>query len=101
MQFTEEQVAKAQPTRLTPTEIEAVAREIASLNADRVRLKAMHKDKIKGMKSGQTKSIKFCRSACMDEDLKNEAPISSFPKMAALQLKIFPHSGTLFSMHLR
>lgn len=40
----------ALPTRLTPTEIEAIARDIASLNADRARLKAMHKEKIKGMR---------------------------------------------------
>ena len=38
------------PTRLTPAEIEAIAQNIASLNADRARLKAMHKEKIKGMK---------------------------------------------------
>lgn len=41
---------KALPTKIYPTEIEAIAREIASLNADRARLKAMHKEKIKGMK---------------------------------------------------
>lgn len=43
---------KALPTKLYPTEIEAIAREIASLSADRARLKAMHKEKIKGMKRG-------------------------------------------------
>ena len=40
------------PTRLSPAEIEAIAQNIASLNADRVRLKAMHKEKIKGMRKG-------------------------------------------------
>ena len=40
------------PTKLTPAEIEAIAQDIASLNADRARLKAMHKEKIKGMKKG-------------------------------------------------
>ena len=43
---------RALPTRLTPAEIEAIARNIASLNADRAKLKAMHKEKIKGMKRG-------------------------------------------------
>ena len=43
---------RALPTRLTPTEIETIARNIASLNADRARLKAMHKEKIKGMIKG-------------------------------------------------
>lgn len=38
------------PTKLYPTEIEAIAQNIASLNADRARLKAMHNEKIKGMK---------------------------------------------------
>jgi hypothetical protein len=38
------------PTKLYPTEIEAIARDIASLNADRARLKAMHKEKIKRMR---------------------------------------------------
>ena len=41
---------KSLPTKLYPTEIEAIAQNIASLNADRARLKAMHKEKIKGMK---------------------------------------------------
>ena len=41
---------KSLPTKLYPTEIEAIARDIASLNADRARLKAKHKEKIKGMK---------------------------------------------------
>ena len=41
---------RALPTRLTPAEIETIAQNIASLNADRARLKAMHKEKIKGMK---------------------------------------------------
>ena len=40
------------PTKLTPTEIEAIAQDIASLSAGRARLKAMHKEKIKGMKRG-------------------------------------------------
>ena len=40
------------PTKLTPVEIEAIARNIASLDADRARLKAMHKEKIKGMRKG-------------------------------------------------
>ena len=43
---------RALPTRLSPTEIEAIAQNIASLNADRARLKAMHKEKIKGMRKG-------------------------------------------------
>lgn len=43
---------RALPTRLSPTEIEAIARNIASLNADRAKLKAKHKEKIKGMKKG-------------------------------------------------
>ena len=43
---------KSLPTRLSPAEIEAIAQNIASLNADRVRLKAMHKEKIKGMRKG-------------------------------------------------
>ena len=43
---------KALPTKIYPTEIEAIAREIASLNADRAKLKAKHKEKIKGMKMG-------------------------------------------------
>lgn len=43
---------RALPTRLTPAEIEAIAQNIAALNADRARLKAMHKEKIKGMKKG-------------------------------------------------
>ena len=45
-----ERYYKSLPARLNPTEIEAIARDIASLNADRARLKAMHKEKIKGMK---------------------------------------------------
>ncbi|WP_295684710.1 nuclease-related domain-containing protein [uncultured Fibrobacter sp.] len=47
-----ERYYKSLPARLNPTEIEAIARDIASLNADRARLKAMHKEKIKGMKRG-------------------------------------------------
>ena len=43
---------KSLSTKLYPTEIEAIARNIASLNADRARLKATHKEKIKGMKRG-------------------------------------------------
>ena len=43
---------KALPTKLYPTEIEAIARNIASLNADRARLKAMHKQKIRGKRKG-------------------------------------------------
>ena len=43
---------RALPTRLSPAEIESIARSIASLNADRARLKAMHKEKIKGMRKG-------------------------------------------------
>lgn len=43
---------RALPTKLTPAEIEAIARNIASLNADRARLKAMHKQKIRGMRKG-------------------------------------------------
>ena len=43
---------KSLPTKLYPTEIEAIAQNIASLNADRARLKAMHKEKIKGMQRG-------------------------------------------------
>ena len=43
---------RALPTRLTPAGIEAIAQNIASLNADRARLKAMHKQKIRGMRKG-------------------------------------------------
>jgi len=43
---------RAMPTRLTPAEIKAIAWNIVLLNADRARLKAMHKEKIKGMKKG-------------------------------------------------
>lgn len=43
---------KSLPTKLYPTEIETIALNIASLNADRAKLKAMHKEKIKGMKKG-------------------------------------------------
>ena len=43
---------RALPTKLYATEIEAIAQNIASLNADRTRLKAMHKEKIKGMRKG-------------------------------------------------
>ena len=43
---------KALPTKLYAPEIENIAREIATLNTDRARLKAMHKEKIKGMKKG-------------------------------------------------
>jgi hypothetical protein len=38
------------PTRMNSQEIESAARNIAALNSDRARLKAMHKEKIKGMK---------------------------------------------------
>lgn len=41
---------KALPTKLYAPEIEAIAKEIALLSADRARLKAMHKEKIRGMK---------------------------------------------------
>ncbi|MBR5413666.1 MAG: NERD domain-containing protein [Fibrobacter sp.] len=41
---------RALPTKLYPTEIEAIAQNIASLNADRARLKAMHKKKIQEMR---------------------------------------------------
>ena len=43
---------KALPTKLYAPEIETIAREIATLNVDRAGLKAMHKEKIKGMKKG-------------------------------------------------
>ena len=43
---------KSLPTKLYPTEIETIALNIASLNADRARFKVMHKEKIKGMKKG-------------------------------------------------
>ncbi|MBO4827845.1 MAG: NERD domain-containing protein [Fibrobacter sp.] len=43
---------KTLPTKLYPTEIEAIAQDIASLNADRARLKAKHKQKIRGMRKG-------------------------------------------------
>ena len=38
------------PTRMNTQEIESAARSIASLNSDRARLKAMHKQKIRGMR---------------------------------------------------
>lgn len=41
---------KSLPTKLYPTEIETIALNIASLNADRAKLKAMHKEKITGMR---------------------------------------------------
>ena len=44
---------KSLPTKLYPTKIEPIAQNIASLNEDRVRLKAKHKEKIKGMKNIQ------------------------------------------------
>ncbi|MBO7551086.1 MAG: NERD domain-containing protein [Fibrobacter sp.] len=47
-----ERYYKSLPARLNPTEIETIAQDIASLNVDRARLKAMHKKKIKGMKRG-------------------------------------------------
>ena len=40
------------PTRMNTQEIESAARNIASLNSDRARLKAMHKEKIRGMRKG-------------------------------------------------
>jgi len=43
---------KALPTKLYAPEIETIAREIATLNVDRAGLKAMHKEKIRGMKKG-------------------------------------------------
>ena len=45
-----EKYYRAQPTKISPAEIKAIARNIASLNADRARLKAMHKEKIRGMR---------------------------------------------------
>ena len=38
------------PTRMNTQEIESAARNIASLNSNRARLKAMHKQKIRGMR---------------------------------------------------
>jgi hypothetical protein len=38
------------PTRMNTEEIENAAQSIASLNSDRARLKAMHKQKIRGMR---------------------------------------------------
>ena len=43
---------RALPTRLYAPEIETIAREIATLNVDRAGFKAMHKEKIRGMKKG-------------------------------------------------
>ena len=40
------------PTRMSAQEIENAAQSIASLNSDRARLKAMHKQKIRGMRKG-------------------------------------------------
>jgi hypothetical protein len=40
------------PTRMNTQEIESAARNIASLSSDRARLKAMHKQKIRGMRKG-------------------------------------------------
>ena len=40
------------PTRMNAQEIENAAQSIASLNSDRARLKAMHKQKIRGMRKG-------------------------------------------------
>lgn len=40
------------PTRMNTQEIESAARNIAALNSDRARLKAMHKQKIRGMRKG-------------------------------------------------
>ena len=40
------------PTRMNTQEIESAARNIATLNSDRTRLKAMHKQKIRGMRKG-------------------------------------------------
>ena len=40
------------PTRMNTQEIESATRNIASLNSDRARLKAMHKQKIRGKRKG-------------------------------------------------
>ena len=40
------------PTRMNTQEIESAARNIAALNSDRTRLKAMHKQKIRGKRKG-------------------------------------------------
>ena len=40
------------PTRMNTQEIESAARNIATLNSDRTRLKAMHKQKIRGKRKG-------------------------------------------------
>ena len=40
------------PTRMNTQEIESAARNIASLNSDRARIKAMHKQKIRGIRKG-------------------------------------------------
>ena len=40
------------PTRMSTQEIDSAARNIAALNSDRARLKAMHKQKIRGMRKG-------------------------------------------------
>ena len=40
------------PTRMNTQEIESAARNIAALNSDRARLKAMHKQKIRGKRKG-------------------------------------------------
>lgn len=40
------------PTRMNAQEIESAAQSIASLNSDRARLKAMHKQKIRGKRKG-------------------------------------------------
>jgi hypothetical protein len=40
------------PTRMSTQEIESAARNIAALNSDRARLKAMHKQKIRGKRKG-------------------------------------------------
>ena len=45
-----ERYYKNLPIKLGQTKMDAIARDIASLNADRARLKAMHKEKIKKMR---------------------------------------------------
>jgi hypothetical protein len=40
------------PTRMSAQEVESTARNIATLNSDRARLKAMHKKKIQGKRKG-------------------------------------------------
>ena len=45
-----ERYYKSLPIKLGQTEMDAIVQDIASLNADRAQLKAMHNEKIKGMK---------------------------------------------------